>query len=205
MEASSLAALTERIHTWQLGVARAWYAAGRALGEVYARELWRVGGFASFDEYLRDGVDLPRATATKLLRVAASFGPQAGASRPFETLDSAARYLDAAEVEPSDAALATEILVPADDGDRRQPLGDSAPWDIDAARQALDPTPPDPDPPARAAQVVAELLGEGRHLRARHGPDGRLLLSLRDVPAQHLATVLDALARLAPLEGPDAR
>ena len=204
MAAPALTELTTRIAHWKAGAIEAWYTAGRALVVVQDEELWRAGGFESFEDYLARGVDLSRAAAYRLLRVVRTFGADVAREHDAGALDAAITYLGAVGVEPSDAARASPIPVAGPDGPGQRLLGEASEADIRRATAALRPgVAPEQSAPPTIERAIATAAGvEPGDTVTIRWVDGVPVFSCHDIPADRLVSFLAAVQRLATVDLP---
>jgi hypothetical protein len=179
---------------------------GVRLREVRDAELWRAGGFESFQDYAERGVDVSRATAYKLMRVAREFNAPIAERYGVEKLDLGLRYLDVtpADERPGDL-LATEIKLRGERGRWTTiPFHDAKTREIREAialledgRQARRRVSVDL---GKRARRLAEALpappagvSAGQRVRLRKARDGRVAVTFTAIPLDELEAFLRAV------------
>jgi hypothetical protein len=175
-------------------------------GDMRDDELWRAGGFSSFDDYAERGIDVSRTTAYKLMRVAREFNAAIAERYGVEKLDLGLRYLDGtpADERPGDL-LASQIRLRDERGrwvtvpfhraktreirdaialldDSRQARRRVSVELGKRARRLADALPP---PPAG--------VSAGARVRLRRARDGRVAVTFTAIPLDALEAFLEAV------------
>ena len=124
-----LARVTAEIGRLKGLVGKGLYELGRLLDRVQQDELWREGGYVSFDGYVAEAVDLSRASAYRFMRIARHFNAEIANRYGAAKLEAAIRYLEVtpAEERPGDL-MAAQIRVRGERGsDRATSIPEAAP------------------------------------------------------------------------------
>ena len=201
-----LEALTREIAAADRQVTVGMHAIGTRLLEIRSSELWKTGGFESYQQYLEEGAQISRRKAYACKTIAENFTDAAAAAHPARKLDAVVRYRNATN-SPLQAGklLSQRVKFPLHRGalttltlgrltaTQINQLVDDAhkPADkrvIDRTTQrrltALERALPDPVPGMKQHDRVT----------AKVAPDGTVAVSIRDISASDLPE-LGALLR----------
>jgi hypothetical protein len=185
---------------------QALYHMGVRFARVRDEELWRAGGYASFDDYAIQGIDVSRATAYKLMRVAREFNAAIAERYGVEKLSLGLRYLEAtpADERPGDL-LASQIrlrdergrwvAVPFHDATTRE-IQDAIVL-LDDSREARRRVSADLDKRARrladALPAAPAGISSGSRVRLRKTRDGRVAVTFAAIPLDEIEAFLKAV------------
>lgn len=176
------------------------YELGALLGEVQQSELWRVGGFDSFDAWLSGAIDVSRATAWKAMRVARHFNAGMVERYGIEKLNAGLRYLEltGADEQPGDLVAADLRVRDAQGRFRSVPFHEASYREVVEAGRLLKQvrarhSGPPGDAAAWAERVNGALASTGGTARLRTRKDGAVLVDLRGVPLDQIAALAAAL------------
>lgn len=209
--AALLRALTAQILDARQDAAKRFYIIGAGLARVQDEALWQAARFDSFEDYLRRGVDLSRAWAFRLMRVARQFNADIAARYGVEKLDAALAYLAATprEEAPGDL-LSAELRLRGEDGRfTLVPFHDATAAQVrEAARLMRDARRGGRrahdasamlDRAKRLATALPEApkgIGRGERVKVQTGEDGRLALSFSAIPVDRLGEFIALLEQV---------
>jgi hypothetical protein len=110
--------LTNEIHRLKGSVGRGMFEIGVRLGRIADERLWEARGYASFEDYLEQGVSFSRSTGYKLIRIARHFNAEIAERYGVEKLELGLRYLESTPVRERPGDLVAADMRVRDPGGR---------------------------------------------------------------------------------------
>lgn len=204
--AAVLNQLTSEILELKGRTGKALYQMGLRLARIRDEELWRLGRYEGFDDYVERALDVSRSTAYKLVRVAREFNAAIARRYGVEKLNLGLRYLDMTPVDEKPGDLLAADIQWRDRHGRyvSVPFHEASVLQIRSAIQLLQEARqakrrPSPELRKRAERLEQKLppppagVSAGSRIRLRRARDGRVAITFAAIPVDELDQFIEAV------------